>query len=247
MLIYNILYRYQKSLMIILFCVVFSFALIQNIPTFILAAAIKHYSMQKLKLYDTKGTFWRGSGLLVAVNAKTLRAEPLIMLNWDINLGIKKIIDAKFLVENQLLANIYLDRHALHIDNLDMSLSIAQVSELMGLIKNLGLSGNLNIKANNIILNNGKNGIFVIKLNDLSSSMSPVNPLGNYTINFNLANNDIDVVSDGLAVLNLTGHGSLNTLTLTAKILENKKEDMLQFITVLGAPQANGTYNLKLF
>src|SRR3990167_9693145 len=102
--------RTRKYILGISFISVFAIDLIGNIPAWVLSNRIHAASEQRLKLYDTRGTFWKGSGLLVALDQKHQNASPLLYINWDINLGLTKFIDVKFSVGNTDVANIYLNK-----------------------------------------------------------------------------------------------------------------------------------------
>lgn len=243
---YNFFARNKRRFTFIIFILIFLYTLFQNIPTFILANAINTYSQKKLKLYDTSGTFWNGSGLLVAVDTRTNQSAPLILVNWDIKLGLTKFIDIKFSVGSNQIADVYLNKHGLNLSKLNLSLSVSQVTELFGLIKNLGLSGNVNVSTDQMLLSKKSDGIFTINLTAVSSSISPVNPLGDYKVIFNADKKSIDVTSSSNSTLILNGNGTTSSLTLKARIAEDKKEKMLQFITVMGMPQPDGSYNLKI-
>lgn len=239
--------RYSKHIIRVMFVLVFIGALITNIPTFVLANLINSYSQEKLALYNTHGTFWRGSGLLVAVDKKVSQSAPLVMLNWDITLGIKKIIDIKFAIGSMTIADVYLNTRGVNLDKLDLSLSISQVSRLFGLVHDLGLSGNINITASSLHLGKVTDGILKVNLADVSSSLSPVNPLGTYMGSLDAHNGNITVSSSKSSALILSGDGNLNALNLNAKIDESKKAKMVQFITFMGIPLPDGSYNLKIF
>ena len=239
--------RYRKVLIAILFFLIFFITLFNTIPTWVLGSLLNKYSAEKLKLYDTHGTFWDGSGLLVATDPKSKSSAPLILLNWKIKLGMKKFVDMQFFVGDNKLANIYLDKKGLNLNNLNMSLSIGQVTELFGLIKNLGLSGNVNVSTDQMLLGKKNQGTFNIKLTAVSSSISPVNPLGDYNVIFNADNGSIKVSSSDSSSLILNGEGTVSELTLKGKVAPDKKDKLLQFITVIGLPQPDGTYAMKIF
>jgi hypothetical protein len=218
-----------------------------NIPTWVLGSVLSKYSEQKLKLYNTSGTFWKGSGLLVAVETKTNQTAPLILLNWTVKLGISKFVDIRFFVGSTQLVDIYVNKQGIYLDSLNMSLSIGQVTELYGLIKNLGLSGNVNISSSQVHLGSKNEGTFNIKLTAVASRISPVNPLGDYNIAYNVNSGAINVTSGDSSALLLSGSGSINGLELSGRVAPEKKEKLLQFITVMGLPQPDGSYRLKIF
>lgn len=231
-----------------IFGIIFITTLLYNVPTWVLGNVINHYSAQKIKVYNQSGTFWNGSGLLVVVDKQTSKTSPLIVINWKVTLGLTRFVDLKFFIGNNEIANAYIDETGANLDNLNLSLSLSQVTQLSSIIKDLGLSGNLNLKTKHLNLGKGFSGIFDINLVDVSSSLSPVNPLGSYKVNFNVASGDINVQSDNFSTLLLNGQGNINYgLTLNAKVAPDKKEKMIQFITVMGVPKSNGTYDMKIF
>ncbi len=221
---------------------------IKNIPTTVLAILVHKYSQHKIAIYNNSGTFWHGNGLIVVLDERSKVLAPLLLVNWDIKFGYKKFIDIIFKVGDKQIMDVYLDKNGLNLTKLNVSLSISQVSEIFGLIKNMGLSGDLLIKSNQIkLVKNKIIGVFEINLNSLSSAISPVNPLGNYSILMNLETNNIKVSTNEDSVLKIDGDGNFNSLILNSVLQDSKKEKMLQFMTMMGIPQPNGSYQLKIF
>lgn len=245
-LINKIIY-YNKKTIIVLFVVVFLFSIIYNIPPWVLGKTVEHYSQHTLKLYDMDGNFWDGSGLLIVHNVKGNKAAPLVRMNWKITLGFKKFIDIKFNIGMKQIADLYLNIDGINLDNLDLSLSIVQISQIMDLINDMGISGNIKVSAPHINLGKKNIGHFNTMLDNISSSMSPVNPLGSYTIDFNTANNQITVNYAPDSAIMLKGTGDFNSLIVNASVNESKKEKLQQLMTALGVPNPDGSYNLKIF
>ena len=226
---------------------IFISTVIINIPTWVLANQIEKYSEHRLKLYNQSGTFWHGEGLLVATDAKLQQTAPLVFLNWKLSLGLTKYIDIKFVIGQQVFANVYLDKNGVNLDKLDVHLSIIQVSQLVDVVKDLNISGNLHIVTDHILLAKKHIGQFNINITNVSTSMSPVNPLGNYNMIYNLSDGRISISSEPGSVLTIKGDGDANGLILNATIDPSKAEQMKQFITVMGMPRGDGSYDLKLF
>ncbi|MFN7094306.1 MAG: hypothetical protein ACK4M7_02980, partial [Burkholderiales bacterium] len=99
-----------------LFILVFVISLINNMPTWILGKVVEHYSQGKLKLYNQNGNFWHGSGLLVATDTKLQQSAPLLLVDWNINLGLTKFIDVKFTMGNNPIAEVYLNKAGVNLD-----------------------------------------------------------------------------------------------------------------------------------
>ncbi len=243
----NWLIKNKRYIIGTLFGLVFTISMVNNTPSWIVNSIINKYSEGRFKFYDTTGTFWNGSGLLVATSAKQASA-PILLLNWNIKLGFSKFIDINFNVGNKHAAEFYINKKGVSLDNLDLSISITQVEKLFDIIKAMGISGNVNLAANHVQIGKKLEGKVTFTLDNISSGISRVNPLGSYTIGLTLDNNAIDVsTKDSRSVLKLSGTGSLSTLILEASIRDDSKEDMMQFITVMGVPKPNGAYQLKIF
>lgn len=241
----------RKYAIILSFVIVFLGTLIVNIPAWVLNIPLTKYTQGKLKLYNLNGSFWNGSGLLVALNKtnQQLEGSPLISLKWNVSLGLPKYVNVQFSLGQRNVANAYLNNKGLNVDNLDLSLSVIQVSRLSDVITDLKLSGNLQINAKHLLIaKKQSSGIVNINAKDISSGVSPVNPLGSYKVALNIATSAIDVSTPGDdSILNLNGSGSSTTLTLKASINPSKTEQMKTFITLMGLPNPDGTYNLKLY
>jgi hypothetical protein len=229
------------------FVVVFIVALIKQIPSNMLGRIIGHYSKGYLQLYNPHGTFWQGEGLLAVANSKTDELSPLLLVNWDVKLGLKKFLSIDFSVDKSMVAEFYIDKTGANLDNLDVLLSITQVSQLVEIVNSLGLSGSLEIMAKHINVGKKIDGVLNISINQVSSSISPVNPLGTYQMQFTLQTGEINITSDPNSNMAISGNGSLQGLTLSCKILPSKKDKMLEFVTVMGIPRPDGSYAMKIF
>jgi hypothetical protein len=77
--------------------------------------------------------------------------------------------------------------------------------------------------------------------------MSPVNPIGSYNVNFDLSSMGITISSNPDSVIDVSGSGNIKNLVLNSKVQPDKKEKLLQFMTMTGIPQADGSYQMKAF
>ncbi len=237
----------KKYLIATLFMVVFVFTFINNMPSTMLGNLIKHYSNQRLQLYNPTGTFWNGSGLLAIPNPKSQQLTPLLLVNWVITPGFKKFIDIRFTVGKTPIAELYLNKQGLSLDDLDVSLSITQLSQLFDIVSSLGLSGNIEILSSHLAVSNKISGLLDVKLDSVSSGLSPVNPLGSYLVKIESDSGKIDVRSNPSSILSLDGTGSVQGLALKCRIAADKKSKMLEFVSVMGVPQADGSYLMRIF
>ena len=238
----------KKRLFITLFIVIFLCSVVINLPAWVLSNAMSHYSGGKVRLYNETGSFWHGSGLLVIENKRLKVSAPLVVIDWRLSLGFTKFIDVNFSIDNTKIAEVFLNKNGVNLDKLQLSLSVDQVSQLISIVGNLGLSGDLNLSASHLLISPSKNtGVFIAKIDSISSSMAPVNPLGSYTINLDMSDGSILVSSQSGSVLDLSGSGNMGALSVKAIIDKTKQEQMSQFMTVLGMPNADGSYTLKVF
>ncbi|MBP9743561.1 MAG: type II secretion system protein N [Burkholderiales bacterium] len=239
--------RNRKIFIILCFSLIFIITLIYNIPSWILGSIVDGESNGRLKLYNTEGTFWDGSGLLVAFGPKLETSAPLILLNWSIKLGFSKLIDIQFSVGTHPIADVYINKNGLNLDHLNISLSITQVEQLFDIVKDMGISGNINVLADHVQIGKQMIGEFKIHLDNISSGISPVNPLGSYSVELSADSGKVTVMSNPNAVLNVDGSGSIKALTLNARVNPEHQQEMLQFITLMGVPKTDGSYQLKIF
>ena len=231
-----------------MFVVIFLSGIIINLPSWILSNAMNYYSGGKIKLYNETGNFWRGTGLLVIENKRLKVSAPLIVINWSLSLGFRRFVNVDFFMESNKVADVYLNKDGLNLDKLKLSLSLDQVTQLVSIVGNLGLSGNLNLSTDHILITTKKStGIFIATIDSLSSSMAPINPLGSYNINFDVSNSAVTVSSKSGSTLDISGSGNAGSLSLKAIVDKDKQAQMSQFMTVLGMPNADGSYTLKVF
>lgn len=221
---------------------------IMNLPAWVLGSLISKYSGDKVGLYNETGTFWQGSGMLVAKEVKLKNLSPLIVVDWNVSFGLSKFVDVKFTAGSQTVADVSVSKSGLLLEQLNLALSLSQITPLLDQLNTLGLSGVANVTSNSIKLGSTNSGTVNLTMGSVGSNMSPLNPVGSYQATFVLDSGDISVQTTGSAIINVSGNGNLKQgLTLSASIDPDKKDQMLQFITTVGMPQADGSYLLKLF
>ena len=239
--------NWKKILVVILFVILFAGSLIINIPAWVIGSLLNHYTQGRVGTTRETGTFWNGGALLYAADKDAKTSVPLLMVGWHIKFGLSKFIDIEFNASNKTIARAALTKKGVDVSDLNLSMSLDQLTPLLGNLNSLGLSGNVHVTAANLLLSKTNQGNINVKLEDVGSAIAPVNPIGSYMVDFNLANTSIDVSSDGDSVINVTASGNLNSLVLTSKIQPDKKTQLLQFMTMMGIPQADGSYQMKVF
>ncbi|MBX9866686.1 MAG: type II secretion system protein N, partial [Burkholderiales bacterium] len=140
-----------------------------------------------------------------------------------------------------------LSKAGLQVSNVNVDLSVDQLEPFLGNLSSMSLSGNVHVDASSLTLGKANLGTVNVKLEDVGSGISSVNPIGSYTLQINLANSSIDVNSSPDSVIGVTATGSMNSLTLNSTVQADKKEKLLQFMTMMGLPQADGSYKMKVF
>lgn len=237
----------KKILLSIAIFWLFIASIIYKAPAWLVGSLASKYSQHYLTTRNETGTFWNGSALLVASDEKGKKFVPLLRINWKIKLGLTKFITLDITSSGHSVASISLVKTGLDVQNVDLNLGMDQLVAFAGNLSTLNLSGSVHVTAANLHLGKTNNGILNASLDSIGSGMSPINPIGNYSINLDLSNMGIDVSSNSGSVINVTGTGNINGLALNAKVSDDKREQMLQFMTMMGLPQADGSYLLKVF
>jgi hypothetical protein len=239
--------KFRKILIISLCGLTFIFSTLFNMPAWLMGSLIERYSNAKISLVNEQGKFWNGSGLLIAQNLENRTTMPLLEVNWKIKLGLTKFLQINLTSAGDPVAEIDLTKTGISINQLNLAVSLDQISPFLGNLNSLNLSGNLKLTANNLHLAKQNQGTIQATLTEVGSGMSPVNPFGNYDISLDLATLAITVASQPNSVIIINSSGNLNSLILNLKVQADKKEQLLQFMTMMGMPQADGSYQMKVF
>ncbi|MDD3266220.1 MAG: type II secretion system protein N [Burkholderiales bacterium] len=220
---------------------------VYKLPAWFLGVLTSKYTDNRLLTREETGTFWSGSALLVASDKDNKRNIPLKRIDWQVKLGFKQFIVLNVKNSGNQLATISLQKDGVHVDALSTMLSMEQLVGFANNLSTLGLFGDVSLTGNQIILSKTNKGQINVNLDSVGSAMSPLNPLGSYTVTFNLANSQLDVQSTGGSILEVSGSGNAKSLSLTATVKPDNQDQLLQFMTMMGVPQGNGSYLLKVF
>lgn len=221
---------------------------VYSTPTWVLSYFISKYSNQTLAITNQNGTFWKGHGLLVITNPRVKGAIPLMDIDWHIQLGLKKFVSVDLSSFNNTIANIVIDKTGLNISNLSLIFSLSQTSQMLETLHSLDLAGTIRVTSPSGINITGANikGSVIADIYHLSSTISPLNPLGDYNANITLENGSINVKTTNDAILKIDGNGSFKGLSLNATVAPDKKDKLLQFMVMFGDPVGDNQYILKL-
>lgn len=239
--------KLKKITLIVVIFLVFLAGLVMKAPAWLVGSLASKYSQNRLVTRNETGTFWKGSALLVASDGNNKKYVPLLRVNWTIKLGLTKFINIDLTSAGQTVANVNLVKTGLDINNVNLSFAMDQLTAFAGNLGSLNLSGNVHVTSSNLHLGKTNSGSIDVSLSGIGSGMSPLNPIGNYNVKFDLSNMGINVDTDGDSIIKVSGSGNVSGLSLNARVDDEKKEQMLQFMTMMGLPQADGSYLLKVF
>lgn len=226
--------------------VIFLASIVINTPAWIMGAMLEHYSANRVSTLNEQGSFWNGSALLQANDKVSKKTVPIIMVGWQIKFGFKKFVTINLTASNQTIAAISLTKNGIAVNNVNLALSLDQLTPFMGNLNTLNLSGSVRLSADNLLIGKKMQGNVNLTLNNVGSGISPINPIGSYQVSIDLASQALEVsTTDSNSVISVTGTGSINSLILNSKVQPDKKEQLLQFMTMMGIPQADGSYQLK--
>lgn len=237
----------KKILLVSLSFIFIVGVLLAEMPAWVVGSIFSHYTAGRLVTKNESGSFWNGNALLVAVSENKKTQEPLMRVHWNLKLGLTKFIALDLKSYNKNVANIFINKDGMNVQNVDLSLAINQLTIFVGNLNSLNLTGNVKVTAPTIKIAKKLSGNVQLSLSNIGSGMSPVNPIGNYNLSLDLSNMAINVSSVGDSVISITGSGDASHLQLSATVDPDKKADMLQFMTMMGIPQSDGSYALKVY
>ena len=239
--------KLKKIAIYLVFIFGFFYSIIINTPAWVLGSLISHYSQGRVSTSNEQGSFWNGQALLMAHDGSGKIVVPLMMVGWNIKLGFSKFIAVNLTASNKTIANASLNKAGISLNNVNLGLSLDQLTPFLGNLNALNLSGNVRINADNLSIGKQMNGTINIQLQNVGSGISPVNPIGSYSVSLNLNNSAVNVNTSSDSVITVTGDGNLNSLMLNSRVQADKKDKLLQFMTMMGIPQLDGSYQLKVF
>lgn len=237
----------QRILIICLMVLSFLGGLIIYMPAWIVGSLADKYSEHRISTSSEQGTFWNGGAMLMASDSSGKNLVQVTRIKWKVKLGFSNFVDVNFTSSDKTIANVSLSKAGLQVNNVNLILSMDQLEPFLGNLSSMSLSGNVQVDANSLKLGKSNSGIVNVKLEDVGSGISPVNPIGSYTVQLDLANSGIDVSSAPDSVISVKANGSMKGLTLNSTVQADKKDKLLQFMTMMGLPQPDGSYQMKVF
>jgi len=220
-----------------------------NTPAWMFSSILNTATQGKLYVTNVEGNFWSGDGLLMIKSNKKVGDTPLLHVNWTLSLGFSNLINLSLYNDSngKVLSVDVTRKLAINITEVNLSLSIIQLTKLYDKVSEFGLSGQLEITANNLMLGAVNSGTIGVNVTNLVSTMSPVNPVGSYHIDYNLKDNNISInTTDSSAAIALSANSNVNNLSIKATPAADKKDKLLQLMTIIAIPNPDGSYTMKL-
>lgn len=239
--------KLQRILVICILSISFIGGLIVYMPAWIVGSLADKYSEHRISTSNEQGTFWNGGAMLMASDSSGKNLVQITRIKWKVKLGFSNFVSINFTSSDKTIANVNLNKSGLEVNNVNLILSMDQLEPFLGTLSSMSLSGNVHVDANSLKLSKSNSGIVNVKLEDVGSGISPVNPIGSYTVQLDLANSSIDVSCTPDSVISVKGSGNMKGLTLNSTIQSDKKDKLLQFMTMMGMPQPDGSYQMKVF
>lgn len=226
-------------------------------PAQLMSVALKKLSGDWLSLANAQGSLWHGSAHILISNASN-KADSLDIGNasWDIQplqLLVGKL--SVSLTWNQGAPFwVTLDRSRLNIEHAKFIMTTEIISVLVPSLKAAQLGGKLAVRCDNFSLTRNEIlGRLYIDLNQASSLLSTVNPLGNYHANIagegNSAAIKLNTISNGPLIIQGNGRWLQNEglhFEGTAEAQPTAKLKLQELLRVLGNETAAGSGRYQL-
>jgi len=186
--------------------------LLISAPASLLNLAVRRMSEDHVSLANCQGTVWQGSAVPVLHPGKTSN-YPLATLSWQVKPQAWLSGQFKLIASGDFSATpmeLTLERHRLTLSHVMISMPAEVIGDLSPFLKPAELGGNLRIESQQFIYASGvMQGKATAYWNQASSTMSAINPVGDYKIDITAANDEVHAtLSTQSGALRLNGQGS---------------------------------------
>ncbi|MGO8754345.1 MAG: type II secretion system protein N [Gallionellaceae bacterium] len=195
------------------FALVYLVALLIMAPASLFDELVRHYSQGRLVMANANGTMWKGT----AVPALRTRDGHLIAtrtLRWDIDFLplLKGMLRARLQWNDSAPAaatELLVSGGQVELNHALIPLPAALLNEVSPILKPAEFRGQLEIQSNHLVLSRrGMEGIAIVDWQHAGSTLSSIDPLGNYRLTLNGAGNVVSVdLSTTSGILVLEGQG----------------------------------------
>jgi general secretion pathway protein N len=240
-----------------IFVITFIVMLIVTAPAALYGKVAEVSSNGQITLANTSGTVWQGSAT-PAIRQRTGNYLVLERLNWDVSLlplFTGKIM-TRFRWDNweqapPMLAIFSLN--SIELKNVLLPLHVGILSEFLPLLQPVQLSGQLQIKSDNLVVTKqGVSGNAVADWINAGSVLSAVRPLGHYKMTLSSVGEKINISLETMSgILQLNGSGvyarnSGATFQVTARSAAANSGGIDELLSNFGPESAPGVHTLNL-
>ena len=233
-------------------------ALVIQVPAQFLNVLLAQYFEQKVSLAAPEGSLWHGAAHVTLNDTQSHRAIDLGKIAWN--------VQAMQLLTGKLALNmtwnegspfwLTIDPSRLHIEHATFNLPGQVVQFLVPTLSAAELGGVISIHAENFSLTkNQMLGNFEVNWDQVTSPLSSLNPLGNYTAMFEGLGDQLKIKlntqSAGPLILQGNGQGGVHQpfeFEGSANAPPDKQAQLQQVLQLIGNETATGSgvYRIKI-
>jgi hypothetical protein len=248
----------KKFAPIVVLIAVFLIAMVIQMPSRFLNLLLDHYLDKKVTLDLPEGSLWHGNAHVALNNLQSHRSIDLGKIAWN--------VEPLQLLTGKLALNmtwnegspfwITIDGSRFHIEHAAFNLPGQVVQFLVPIIGAAELGGVIRIQADNFSLTQTQMlGNFEVSWDQVTSPLSPINPLGNYMLSFEGAGDQIKVnlktQTTGPLILQGSGQGGVDQpfqFEGSANTLPDKQRQLQQLLQLIGneTNSGSGIYRIRI-
>ena len=253
----------KSARIIVLLGLAYLTALLITAPAQIFAQLVAAQSGERIHFAQPQGTIWKGHAYLQLPGNTTLAALDAGKITWHIQrlplLAGK--ISATLTHNESAPFQLTLSPSRLHLQHAALTLPGTVVPHLIPTLQAAALGGNITVRAENISASESEIvGELDINWSEVSSSISPVNPLGNYRLSLSGSGSDVKInlqtVTGSTLIMEGTGsasiqqgvhfEGSARANDMQSKGLQ--AQQLEQVLRLIGneSPPGSGSYRITI-
>jgi general secretion pathway protein N len=210
------------------------------------APLVERTTASHIVLANVHGSIWHGGGVLVlqAPLAKTAPAVAVAQVSWQVHAAtlLAGRIDASLDITTATSSHVTVtgDWYGWHVGPAKIVLAGDSLAALGAPFNTLGLTGAVIVAWDSLDYSRSRvTGNAVIMIENTSSRLSPVQPLGTYRIDVHALDDRYAFeLSTASGALSLEGHGTVSdaglSYTGTARASEKSREALADLLSVIG-------------
>jgi hypothetical protein len=231
-------------------------ALFIQMPAQFLNVLLDQYFEQKVSLATPEGSLWNGGAHVTLNDPQSHRSIDLGKIAW--NIEVLQILTGKLALNMRWNEGVpfwlTIDASRLHIEHATFNMPGQVVQFLVPSAAAAELGGQITVHAENFSLTNGQAlGNFEVNWDRVTSPLSDLNPLGNYTASFEGVGDVIKVTlktqSSGLLLLQGAGQVGVHQpfqFEGNANAVPDKQAQLQQVLQLIGNEAATGSGNYRI-